>query len=111
MDSSPGERVRPYTSGNILGGNQLPSWIVVLGSVLLLGAQGHDDPTRSLLLALVILLPSAKFAGLAAEKVGQPAILGELIAGMILGNLGLIGFHGCEYLKTDAGLEILANLG
>jgi len=102
--------VRHYTRGNIVGGNQLLTWITVLGCLVLLGAQGHDDPMKSLLLALVILLPSARLAGLAAEKVGQPAVLGELIAGMILGNLGLLGIHGLDYLKMDAGLQILASL-
>lgn len=79
--------------------------------LILLGAQGHEGTMASLLLALIILLPSAKLAGLAAERIGQPAVLGELIAGMILGNLGLIGLHGLEYLKTDAAVEILASLG
>ncbi len=65
----------------------------------------------SLLLALVVLLPSAKLAGMAAERLGQPAVLGELLAGMLLGNLGLVGFYGLDYLKTDAALEILASLG
>lgn len=83
---------------------------LLLASVLL-GAQGHEGTMASLLLALIILLPSAKLAGLAAERIGQPAVLGELIAGMILGNLGLFGLHGLEYLKTDAAVEILASLG
>lgn len=85
--------------------------LTVLLTAVLLGAQGHGDSMASLLLALIILLPSAKLAGLAAEKIGQPAVLGELIAGMILGNLGLFGLHGLEYLKTDAAVEILASLG
>ena len=46
--------------------------------VFFLGFQGHGDSATSLLLALVILLPSAKLAGLAAEKLGQPAVIGEL---------------------------------
>lgn len=79
--------------------------------LILLGAQGHEGTMASLLLALIILLPSAKLAGSAAERIGQPAVLGELIAGMILGNLGLFGLHGLEYLKTDAAVEILASLG
>lgn len=77
----------------------------------LLGAQGHGDSISSLLLALVILLPSAKLAGLAAERLGQPAVMGELIAGVVLGNLGLIGLHGLDYLKSDPAVEILASLG
>lgn len=76
-----------------------------------LGAQGAADSMSLLLLALVILLPFAKLAGLTAEKLGQPAVMGELLAGMLLGNVGLVGLHGLDYLKTDAAVEILAGLG
>lgn len=65
----------------------------------------------SLLLALVVLLPCAKLGVLAAERLGQPAVMGELIAGMLLGNIGLVGLHSLDYLKTDPALEMLANLG
>lgn len=58
------------------------------------GAQGHEDSMSSLLLALTILLPVAKLAGLAMEKLGQPAVLGELMVGMVLGNLSLVGCSG-----------------
>ena len=75
--------------------------------VLLGVSQGPSDQIPSLLLALFILLPSAKLAGLAAERLGQPAVMGELIAGMLLGILGFLGLHGLDYLKTDAGIEIL----
>ncbi|MBM2805041.1 MAG: Na+/H+ antiporter [Deltaproteobacteria bacterium] len=85
--------------------------MIALAGAALAGAQGHDDAITSLLLALVILLPVAKLSGIFAEKLGQPAVMGELMAGLILGNLGLVGFTGIDFLKTDAGLEILAQLG
>jgi Kef-type K+ transport system membrane component KefB len=85
--------------------------IILISSPLLLGAQEHEDFMRPLLLALVILLPLAKIAGWLVEKIGQPAVLGELLAGVFLGNLSLAGFHGLDYLKTDLGLEILSGLG
>ncbi|HYT54390.1 MAG TPA: cation:proton antiporter [Verrucomicrobiae bacterium] len=88
-----------------------PGLFVILSSVALAGAQGHDEAIRDLLLALVILLPVAKLAGMLAEKLAQPAVMGELLAGLILGNLTLLGFDGLISLKTDAGLEILAQLG
>jgi Kef-type K+ transport system membrane component KefB len=72
---------------------------------------GHGDSTDSLLLALVILLPAAKLAGLASERLGQPAVMGELIAGVILGNLGLLGLRGLEVIKTDAAVEVFGSLG
>jgi len=91
--------------------NTCNAFFLVAVSGLLCGAQGHDDSMSSLLLALTLLLPLAKLAGLAAERFGQPAVQGELTVGVLLGNLGLIGFHDLDYLKTDPGLEILAGLG
>ena len=84
---------------------------MILASVVFAGAQGHGDAINDLLLALVILLPVAKLAGMLAEKLAQPAVMGELIAGLILGNLGLLGIDDLVFLKTDGGLEILAQLG
>ena len=84
---------------------------VILASVVFAGAQGHGEVINDLLLALVILLPVAKLAGMLAEKLAQPAVMGELVAGLILGNLGLLGIDHLVFLKTDAALEILAQLG
>jgi Kef-type K+ transport system membrane component KefB len=50
----------------------------------------HADPSLLIMLALAVLLASAKAGGFFAQKLGQPSVLGELLAGMILGNLGLI---------------------
>ncbi len=85
--------------------------IVLIASIVLLGAQEQKELMKPLLLALVILLPVAKVAGWLVEKLRQPAVLGEILAGMLLGNLSLVGFHALDYLKTDLGLEILSGLG
>jgi Kef-type K+ transport system membrane component KefB len=84
---------------------------MILASVVFAGAQGHGDAINDLLLALVILLPVAKLAGMLVEKLAQPAVMGELVAGLILGNLSLLGINDLMFLKTDGGLEILAQLG
>jgi Kef-type K+ transport system membrane component KefB len=86
-------------------------WLIPVIAFLFLGAGDSEDSIKPLLLALVILLPAAKVSGWIVEKFGQPAVLGELLAGMALGNLGLVGFSGLDYLKNDPGLEILARLG
>jgi len=39
----------------------------------------------ALILKLIIILASAKFAGILAEKLKQPSVLGELLAGVVLG--------------------------
>lgn len=64
-----------------------------------------------LLLALIVLLAGAKLGGLVAERLGQPAVLGELLAGIALGTLPMLGVHGLESLGRDEIVEALAELG
>lgn len=73
-------------------------------------ASGLDLQPRVLLAVAAILL-LARVAGEFFERVGQPAVLGELIGGMILGNLTLFGFFGAEWIKTDSVIAALAQLG
>jgi Kef-type K+ transport system membrane component KefB len=72
---------------------------------------GHGGPVVPVLLGLVLILTAAKLGGEVFERFGQPAVLGELIIGMALGNLALLGVDGFEFLRTAQGLEILAQLG
>jgi Kef-type K+ transport system membrane component KefB len=72
---------------------------------------GHGGPVVPVLLGLVVILMAAKLGGELFERLGQPAVLGELIFGMVLGNLALLGYGGLDFLRTDQGLEILAQLG
>ncbi|HYG64376.1 MAG TPA: cation:proton antiporter [Thermoanaerobaculia bacterium] len=75
------------------------------------GGGGHGGPVVPVLLGLVLILSAAKLGGELFERMGQPAVLGELICGMLLGNLALLGLPGFDFLHTTAGLEILAQLG
>jgi Kef-type K+ transport system membrane component KefB len=70
-----------------------------------------DDPIAGLLLSLVIILIAAKLGGHAAARFGQPQVLGELTAGVIVGNLTLAGFTGLNGIKTDPLVDMLARLG
>jgi Kef-type K+ transport system membrane component KefB len=70
-----------------------------------------DDPVASLALAIVIILLAAKFGGDVAVRYGQPAVLGELVFGVLLGNLPLLGISSFEFLETDAMVDMLARLG
>jgi Kef-type K+ transport system membrane component KefB len=72
---------------------------------------GHADPVAFIALALAIILAGAKLGGDLAERVGQPAVLGELLMGIALGNVHLLGFNGLEAIKTDSTLDVLARLG
>jgi Kef-type K+ transport system membrane component KefB len=70
---------------------------------------GHGGMAIIFLWIAIILL-AAKFAGL-VERVGQPAVLGELVIGMILGNLYLVGFNYFEPVKVNEIIVFLAELG
>lgn len=71
---------------------------------------GHATDT-TVLIGIAVILFAAKLFGEICEKLGQPAVLGELIAGIVLGNLFLFGFNAAEPLKANAAIETLAQLG
>ena len=65
----------------------------------------------SLLLSLAALLVVAKLGGALAERLGQPAVLGELVAGIVLGALPVAGVHVFESVARDPVVGALAELG
>jgi Kef-type K+ transport system membrane component KefB len=65
----------------------------------------------SLLIALIALLLAAKLGGALSEWLGQPAVLGELLAGVAVGALPLVGFTGLAFVRTDQTVGALASLG
>lgn len=75
------------------------------------GSEGHGGPVLHILIQIVVILLAAKLGGDVFERFSQPAVLGELIIGMIIGNMHLVGFDGFEYFKADIILEVLAELG
>ena len=60
----------------------------------------------SLLVALIVLLVAAKLGGAVAEWLGQPAVLGELLAGVLLSALPLAGIQGLYRLVKEKSAEI-----
>jgi Kef-type K+ transport system membrane component KefB len=74
-------------------------------------AGGGYEFSPLLLAGLAAILLTAKIAGELFERVRQPAVLGELLAGIVLGNLILVGFYQAEWIKTDTVIEALAQLG
>ena len=67
---------------------------------------GDASPVPALLLALVAVFVATKLLGALAQRLGQPAVLGELIAGILLGGsvLGLLD-------PADPVMHALAELG
>lgn len=70
-----------------------------------------QKPIVIVLFELVIFILVAKLGGEIMERIRQPAVLGELIVGMIIGNLALIGITEFEFIKHDHFIELLAEIG
>jgi Kef-type K+ transport system membrane component KefB len=82
-------------------------WILVPSEALAAG----EDPSLPLLVHLVLILLAAKLMGHVGILLGQPPVLGELCAGILLGNLPLLGVPGLEGIATDPYVDILARIG
>ena len=74
------------------------------------GGAGHGlDP--SVLIGVAVMLVAAKLAGELFERMKQSSVLGELFAGIVLGNLVIFGINAIEPLKTNVTIAALAELG
>lgn len=84
-------------------------------------ADGHKDPVAEVLLAILIILLMAKISGDIFERIGMPAVLGELSVGIVLGNWQLFtGSDVFEFFKphpddahamTGNVLDMLSRIG
>jgi Kef-type K+ transport system membrane component KefB len=63
------------------------------------------------LVGVAVILLIGKLGGELFERLRQPAVLGELLAGITLGNLVIFGFYAAEPLKQDATIAALAEIG
>ena len=92
----------------------MPSLVgfVALFAPSVAAAATTDDGSTSLVLAtLALVLVVAKVGGHLATLARQPAVLGELVSGIVLGNLSLLGWHGFAAIAHDPGVALLAELG
>src|SRR6185503_19695254 len=72
--------------------------------------EGGAEPGAGIIfLWIVIILLAAKLS-LLVERIGQPPVFGELLIGVILGNVVLLGLDFFEPLKSDAIINFLAQL-
>jgi Kef-type K+ transport system membrane component KefB len=73
-----------------------PFWLGGAGLVLLScgiahaagGGADHADPFASILLELAVVVLAAAVGRRLAGLIGQPAVLGELVIGVVIGNIG-----------------------
>lgn len=84
--------------------------LAVLANSSVDGTSGPASNYPLLFFFIAILVLLAKVGG-AIKKWGQPPVLGELLIGVILGNLGLLGFHLVDELKEIPYIAFLAELG
>lgn len=81
---------------------------VALASGESTAAEPHDITLTLLWIAVILII--AKVSSL-VERFGQPSVLGELVIGVVLGNLTLVGIHLFEPIRTDSIIAFLAELG
>jgi len=63
------------------------------------------------LAGFAIVLVAAKLGGELAERLSQPAVLGELLAGVVIGNLAFVGLPWLEFIGHNEILHAMAEMG
>jgi len=63
------------------------------------------------LLWLALIILAARLFSPLAQRIGFPAVLGELLLGVALGNLGLLGVHYFDTIARDPIIQFMAELG
>src|SRR5882724_6856155 len=66
---------------------------------------------RQAVLVLALIIVAAKLGGELLGRLGQPPVLGELLMGVLLGNLGLFGITALEPLRDSSMLRVVAEIG
>ena len=89
--------------------------LALIGAVIWLASEPeavseHGGDVTAFLLAFAVILLAARAGGEIFERLNQPAVLGELVFGILLGNLGLLGLE-VEALRDIPFLAIAAEIG
>jgi Kef-type K+ transport system membrane component KefB len=75
-----------------------------------LAAGANAEHAAWLFLWISVILVAARI-GCLVSRIGQPVVLGELVMGILLGNLTLVGIHWLEPVRSDEIVLFLAELG
>lgn len=87
----------------------LAVWAVPVSASTEVGHSAVVNPAMTFLEVAVILIAAKLFSFV--ERLKQPAVLGELLVGVLLGNAVLLGVHWFDGFKTDPNVRFLAELG
>src|SRR6476619_1677208 len=71
----------------------------------------HIEPIAFVLLTLAMILSAARLGGSVAERFAQPAVLGELLVGVVLGNLPGLANSWSVQVRGDPMIGLLAGVG
>lgn len=63
------------------------------------------------MMVLALIIIAAKLGGELLGRMGQPPVLGELVMGVVLGNLNLVGFTMLDPLKTNSTVRMVGEIG
>lgn len=66
---------------------------------------------RQSMMVLAMILIAAKIGGELMARIGQPPVLGELIMGVVLGNLNIFGLTLLDPLKTNDTVRVVGEIG
>ncbi|GAB2181994.1 cation:proton antiporter [Denitratisoma sp. agr-D3] len=91
-------------------GGFTPLLLLALGMPAIAWAAGDGTVGINLLWLALILMAARLFSPLAA-KLGVPAVLGELLLGVVLGNLSLLGLTFFDAIPKDPIIAFIAELG
>ena len=61
--------------------------------------------------ALALVLVAARLGAALCRRLRVPEVLGELLIGIVIGNLGLLGLRAFDALRSDPGLDLLGQIG
>lgn len=96
----------------LLLGGWLPVALPLIGPAVCHAAGGESArQLANVLVGVIVMLLAARLMGDLFTRLGQPAVLGELIGGIIVGNLALAGFNGLAWLSHDPVIAVLAEIG
>ncbi len=94
------------TGRNIIApSTEMDQWSAFLSSML----HSLQEPLAILLLQIITIIIVARFFGWIFRKIGQPSVIGEMIAGIVLGP-SLVGLYFPEFFSTLFPTASLGNL-
>lgn len=85
--------------------------LILLFPASAFAAGAASSPAGENLLWLALILMSARLFAPLAQRIGFPAVLGELLLGVVLGNLSLLGISFFSGVPQDPIIAFIAEMG